>query len=245
MKRIKQHIPNAITCMNLVCGVVGIVFAFQGNLSIAPYLVWAALCFDFLDGFVARMLNIQNKIGKDLDSLADMVTFGVYPGLIMYNLMLKVTCDPTKCTGLISSEFFPYISFLIIIMSAMRLAKFNVDTRQTDSFLGVPTPTNAMFLASLPLIAEKYDFYAQFVYNPQFLLIITLVTSYLLVSEIPLLSFKMKNFKFEGENNFRWLYVISSVILYIIFPYGSIPIIIIWYIVISIIRNFIYKRKTI
>lgn len=127
----------------------------------------------------------------------------------------------------------------------MRLAKFNVDTRQTDGFLGVPTPTNAMFLTSLPLIAEKYDFYGQIIYNPAFLLGVTIVTSYLLVSELPLISFKMKNFKFEGENNFRWLYVISSVIMYILFPYASIPIIIIWYIVLSIIRNIIYAKKTI
>lgn len=245
MQQIKQHIPNAVTCLNLICGAWGIVLAFESEEGLlwAPFLVWAALWFDFLDGFLARMLGVHNRIGKDLDSLADMVTFGVFPALVMYNLMRQVSCDPTVCTGIFSSEYFPYTSFLIIVMSAMRLARFNVDTREIDGFMGVPTPTNAQLITALPLIASKYTFYHDIIMQPKVLLGITVVMSYLLVAEIPLLSLKMKNWRFEKENIYRYVFVVTSLIIYIIWTYATIPIIIGWYILLSLIRNFLYKKQ--
>lgn len=241
IKEIKQHIPNAVTCMNLGCGILGIILAFKGGMIWAPYLVWAALCFDFLDGTLARLLKVHNPIGKDLDSLADMVTFGVLPTIIMFNLMEQVSCHGL-CQDSWTSVLFPYSSFIIAAMSAMRLAKFNVDTRQTDGFIGVPTPTNAQFITALPLLAIKFDYYEAIIMNPYVLLVITLVTSYLLVSELALISLKFKNFKFEGENIYRFLFIGSSVLMYVLFTYRTIPIIIIWYVVISIVRNIQYRK---
>lgn len=241
IQRIKQHIPNAVTCLNLVCGIVGIILAFKGNMIAAPYLVWTALCFDFLDGFLARLLKVHNKIGKDLDSLADMVTFGVFPTIIMFNMMEQVACT-NLCANSWTTILFPYSALLIAVMSAMRLAKFNVDTRQVDGFIGVPTPTNAMFITALPLLAAKFEFYNGLM-TPYVLLAITLVTSYLLVSELPLLSLKFKHFKFEGINVFRYIFIIPSITIYVLFPYATIQIIIVWYVIVSIIYNLTNKGE--
>ena len=156
---IKKHIPNAITCCNLLCGCLAIVQAFEGNLVYSGYLVGLAAIFDFFDGFAARMLKVSSPIGKDLDSLADMVTFGVVPGVIMYKVALfgQQPYVEEATIGLhINDEFWsklaPLFCFVVTIFSAIRLAKFNNDTRQSDSFIGVPTPAVAIFVSSLVLV---------------------------------------------------------------------------------------------
>ena len=166
---IKKHIPNAITCCNLLCGCLAIVQAFEGNLVYAAYLVGAGAIFDFFDGFAARMLKVSSPIGKDLDSLTDMVTFGVVPGVVMYHMIdsafllnngvLEYFADGTSKfllpnELLESKSLIKYTAFIISIFSAIRLAKFNNDTRQTDSFIGVPTPAVAIFVCSLVLISD-------------------------------------------------------------------------------------------
>jgi CDP-diacylglycerol---serine O-phosphatidyltransferase len=168
---IKRNIPNAITCGNLLCGCLAIVCAFNGNLIWASYLVGIAAVLDFLDGFAARMLKVHSEIGKQLDSLADMVTFGVVPGVIMFHLIQYAlvfdvisNADPELLMGAGAISFthwtfIPFIAFLIPVFSALRLAKFNIDTRQSDSFIGVPTPANSILIASFPLIlgVENYS----------------------------------------------------------------------------------------
>lgn len=164
---IKRNIPNFITCLNLFCGCIGIVFAFEGNLVWSAYMIGIAAVLDFLDGFAARLLKVNSEIGKQLDSLADMVTFGVLPGIVMFNLLQQSFYYdlfieywqvplPNKFNDIWydtqRSDYLPYIAFLIPVLSAVRLAKFNLDTRQTDSFIGLPTPANSIFICSIPLV---------------------------------------------------------------------------------------------
>ncbi len=149
-KRVKKHVPNAITCANLFSGCVGIVFAFQGELIIAAYAVLLAAIFDFFDGFASRVLQSFSGIGKELDSLADMVSFGVLPSVILYQLFLQAPQIDQV------SPYLNFIAFLIPVFSALRLAKFNTDTRQAEIFIGLPTPANGMLIGSFPLILDQY-----------------------------------------------------------------------------------------
>jgi CDP-diacylglycerol--serine O-phosphatidyltransferase len=259
---IKKHIPNAITCCNLLCGCLAIVQSFEGNLVYAAYLVGLAAVFDFFDGFAARLLRVASPIGKDLDSLADMVTFGVVPGMVMYKLLqmtlLIEIADGTTVDGWIISpplsadpiaieykkmilpEFIIYLAFLIPIFSAIRLAKFNNDVRQSDSFIGVPTPANAIFICSIPLILEYSNI--KFVLNPYVLIIITIVFSLLLVSEIPLFALKFRNFSWRG-NRIRYSFLALSLILLITLQFVGISLVILLYILMSVITNFYLKRR--
>lgn len=262
---IKKHIPNAITCGNLLCGCLAIVKAFEGNLVWAAYLVGIAAVLDFFDGFAARMLKVSSPIGKDLDSLADMVTFGVVPGVVMFQLIkisLSVlivdgpalngwTVYPPSVVahdGIADSasylSFFEsnvsYIAFLIPIFSAIRLAKFNNDTRQTDSFIGVPTPANAMVICSLPLILAYSDY--TFIANVYFLSVLSVVMSFLLVAELPLFALKFKHFKWQG-NEIRFVFLGLSLVMLITLQFVGIPLIIIMYILLSVINNVFLKKK--
>jgi len=237
---IKKHIPNCITCGNLLCGCLAIVAAFGNNLVWSAYWVGIAAVLDFFDGFVARLLKIGGEMGKQLDSLADMVTFGVVPGIVMFQMIAKtITSDDLN--------YIPYLAFLLIIFSAIRLAKFNIDSRQTSSFIGVPSPANAMLICSFPLInAFQPDFFDYGVLtisqNIYFLLAITLVMSYLMVAELPLFALKFKTFTWK-DNKIRFVFLIISVILLILFQFIAIPFIIFLYIVLSIINNTTTKNE--
>jgi len=225
---IKKHIPNTITCGNLLCGCIALVQAFQGNLVWASYLVGIALVLDFFDGFTARMLKVSSAIGKDLDSLADMVTFGVVPGVLMFTM-----------------EGGGYIYFIITIFSAIRLAKFNNDTRQTNSFIGLPTPANTMIFASLPLIMkfQPDSQFALFIINFNWILpVSTFILCFLLISEIPLFALKFKNFSWES-NKLVYCFLMVSVILLISLKFVAIPLIILLYILVSIVNNIFLKNK--
>ena len=243
MNKIKRNIPNTITCGNLLCGCLAIVQAFNGNLIWAAYLVGIAAVLDFFDGFTARLLHVSSPIGKDLDSLADMVTFGVVPGVVMFQLLkvsiLFITNQPTWL-------YVPYIAFLIPVFSGIRLAKFNNDVRQTESFIGVNTPANSMLICSLPLIIgtgeQSESALAAFILNPYLLIGITIVMSFLLVSELPIFSFKFKSFGWAG-NEIRYVFLIMAIILLFMLRFVAIPLIIILYILMSIINNLITKSK--
>ena len=228
-KRVKKHLPNAITCANLFSGCIGIVFAFQGNLIIAAYAIFLSSIFDFFDGLASRVLNSYSFIGKDLDSLADMVSFGFLPSAILYELYLKAPqidhISPYLC----------YVAFLITVLSALRLAKFNNDTRQSDSFIGLPTPANAIFIASLPLIIQQYEVLARYILNPYILTGLITVMCILLVSEIPLMSLKFKNRDFN-KNIFRYLLLLFSAILILFFKFVAVPVVIFIYITLSLIQ---------
>jgi CDP-diacylglycerol--serine O-phosphatidyltransferase len=243
MNKIRRNIPNAITCGNLLCGCLAIVKAFEGDLMWTAYLVGIAAILDFFDGFTARLLHVSSPIGKDLDSLADMVTFGVVPGVVMFQL-LKVS------TLLVINQpiwlYMPYIAFLIPVFSGIRLAKFNNDVRQAESFIGVNTPANSILICSLPLIIgrdeQSESALASFILNPYLLIGITVVMSFLLVSELPIFSFKFKSFGWAG-NEIRYVFLIMSVILLITLQFVGIPLIIVLYILMSVINNFLTKNK--
>jgi CDP-diacylglycerol---serine O-phosphatidyltransferase len=238
---VKRHIPNFITCCNLICGCIGIVQAFRGNLEVAAYLTGLAAVFDFLDGMLARLLKAYSPIGKELDSLADMVTFGVLPAVVMYQLITlslsqkEGLCLDTLCVVL------PYVAFLLTVFSALRLAIFNVDTRQAESFIGVPTPANAIFMVSLPLIGAYNPFgLEEFILNPWLLIGLTLLFSYLMVAPLPLFSLKMKSLSLE-QNKTRYLFFLLSLVLVVALNYIAIPLIILLYILLSVINNFSTK----
>lgn len=227
----KRHIPNFLTCCNLLCGCLGIVFVLEGRDIPAAYWVWLACLFDFFDGFAARILKVSSTIGKELDSLADVVSFGVLPSLVMY-----------KMIGASSpSAILPFIAFTIAVFSALRLAIFNVDETQHDSFRGLNTPANTLFITSLPLL---YNDVGAWLYETWVLVAITLVFSFLLVSRIEIFALKFKNFSWQ-ENKIRFTFLILSVLLLISLQLVAIPVIIILYIVLSLIDNRLSERKSV
>jgi len=216
----KKHLPNAITCANLLSGCIGIVFAFKGNLETAAYFVIFSGIFDFFDGMVARLLNVKSAIGKDLDSLADMVSFGFLPGVIMFHLL--------KASDY-SSEYLPYLGFIITVFSALRLAKFNNDTRQTEDFIGLNTPMNTLFICSLPFIAHDYP---QIISSSMLLIAIMAITSFLLVSEIKIFSLKFSNLSW-AKNKIKFIFLILSAILIAFLKFAAIPFVLVLYIALS------------
>lgn len=226
----KKHLPNFITCLNLFSGCIGIVYAFEGELVIAGYTILLSAIFDFFDGMTARLLSAYSEIGKELDSLADVVSFGVLPSVIIYQLFLQSPQIDNVSPILNMSAFF------IAIFSALRLAKFNVDIRQSENFIGLPTPANALLIGSLPMIlAQNNWFFTSYILNPFFLFIFSLGMSILLVTEIPLISLKFKSLKLN-DNLFRYILVLSSIVLVVIFKFAAVPIIIIIYILLSLIQ---------
>lgn len=218
---IKKHIPNAITCANLFSGCVGIVFAFKGELQTAAYFVALSGIFDFFDGFAARLLHVKSAIGKELDSLADMVSFGFLPGVVMFQLLK--TSDFT-------SAYLPYLGFILTVFSALRLAKFNIDTRQTEDFIGLNTPMNTLFIVSLPFIQTDYPV---IIGSTLFLLGVTVVNSWLLVSEIKIFSLKFSSTNW-AQNKFKWIFLILSAMLIVALKFVAIPFVLILYISLSV-----------
>jgi len=228
--RVKKHLPNGITCANLFSGCVGIVFAFQGELIVAAYAIFLSAIFDFFDGLASRVLKSFSGIGKDLDSLADIVSFGVLPAVIMYQLFLQAHQIHKV------SPWLDFIAFLIAVFSALRLAKFNVDTRQAESFIGLPTPANAILIASFPIIINSHNpYYTPYLVNPYVLSVFTLVMCFLLVAEIPMMSLKFKNSDFN-ENIYRYLLLLFSAILILFFKFAAVPLVILLYISLSIVQ---------
>lgn len=235
----KKHIPNLLTCGNILFGCIGIIFSFQKNLDYAAYCIGIAAIFDFLDGFVARLLKVSSPIGKELDSLADCVTFGVLPAFMVYHLLILAEGgQPTLLNG-----YLPYTALIIAIFSALRLAKFNVDTRQSDSFIGVPTPANAMLIGSLPLILKYTPHYADIILQPIVLVVVAVVMSLLLVAELPLLALKFKSFAWRG-NEIRFIFLGISVVLLVFFKFLAIPFVILCYIALSVVHNVAFVRTT-
>jgi CDP-diacylglycerol---serine O-phosphatidyltransferase len=200
----------------------------EGRNTPAAYFVWASCVFDFFDGFAARMLNVSSPIGKELDSLADVVSFGVLPSLVMYKLIGSTT----------SHEHLPFIAFAIAAFSALRLAIFNVDTRQSDSFIGLNTPANTLFITSLPLLPPSVG---AWLYQDWLLIAITVIFSLLLVSPIEIFALKFKNFSW-ADNKMRFTFLLFSVLLLAILHVAAIPLIILLYIALSLVDRFILQK---
>ena len=215
MKLVK-HLPNALTCGNLLCGCLGVVFCLENRNVPVAYFVWAAGGFDFFDGFAARWLKVTSPIGKELDSLADMVSFGLLPALVMYKLIEASSSNP----------YLPFIGFLIAICSALRLAIFNVDETQHHSFKGLNTPANTIFITSLSFLSGSIKTFLQ---QDWTLILITSVFSLLLVSRIDMIAFKFKDFSWEG-NKIRFTFLACTVLLLILLGKPALPLIILLYI---------------
>jgi CDP-diacylglycerol--serine O-phosphatidyltransferase len=220
---IKRHIPNALTCANLLSGCIGIVYAFKGHLDVAAYAVLISGIFDFFDGFSARLLDVKSTIGKELDSLADMVSFGFLPGVVMYKLIEQSDY---------SFDGLPYFAFLITIFSALRLAKFNIDTRQTEDFIGLNTPMNTLFIVSLPFIQRDHP---ALIGSTAILVFLTILMSWLLISEIRIFSLKFGTINW-ADNKTKFVFLIISAVLIAFLKFAAIPFVLVLYICTSLIH---------
>lgn len=233
-------IPNVITSLNLLCGCVAIIFAINGGLTAAAVLLLAAAILDFFDGFVARLLKSYSEIGVQLDSLADMVSFGVAPAVMLFYVMLQLLGVGYEPLSVFSVSSILLLSpFLLTMFSALRLAKFNVDTRQTTSFIGLNTPANALFFASTAMLYQQGKL--PFELNPWVLLGVMIVFCFLMISEIPMFSFKFKDFTIK-KYAMVLIFIATSIILLVAMKLLALPIIVLLYILLSIVKMLIYKE---
>ncbi|GAB3509491.1 CDP-diacylglycerol--serine O-phosphatidyltransferase [Spirosoma knui] len=228
MKALLKHLPNAMTCGNLLCGCIGLVMALRGHLEWAAWLIGIAAILDFGDGFVARLVNASGPFGKELDSLADVVTFGVLPATIVFQL-----CWFQELGSL------SYLAFLIAVLSALRLANFNIDTRQSESFIGLPVPANAMLIGAFPLMG-RYQPQFDAIWQNDIALGMMIAFSFMLVSDVPLFALKFKSFGW-AENRIKFSFLLASVLLLVFLQFAAIPLIILLYILVSLIFN---ERKS-
>lgn len=247
----KKYIPNALTLANLFCGCVAVIFAVNNNFVTAALFVFLGIFFDFFDGFFARKFNVQGELGLQLDSLADMVTSGLVPGIIMFKLLglTDSSWGDSHDNKLIESlfqitdsGFLPLLGLSITLASAYRLAKFNIDTEQQSFFKGLPTPANTLLIVSLPLIMEfqNNDFINAIILNKWFLIILTIISCYILNSDIKLFALKFKNYSFK-DNVIRYIFILLCVVLLIVLQFAAIPVIILLYIIMSVLDNLTSK----
>lgn len=233
----KQHIPNILTLLNLLCGCIAIIFAFRDRLELVAFFVVLGILFDFLDGFAARMLRVSSELGLQLDSLADLVTSGVVPGIVMFRLLDMSQNEAWFFDWFnVESELLPFLGFLITLGSGYRLAIFNIDDSQATVFKGLPTPANTLLIISLPLILlyQNNEVLNDCILNPWFLIGLTLLSTFLLNSGIPLFSLKLKGIQFK-DNALPYLSLIGSLVLLLTLKFLAIPVIIIGYVLISLI----------
>jgi CDP-diacylglycerol--serine O-phosphatidyltransferase len=229
--RISRHIPNLLTCGNLFSGCVASVFGLIGDYRMALLFIVLGATFDFFDGMTARLLHVSGPLGKELDSLADDITFGFAPSTIVFSLMWMV--DYPEWLQPVW-DYLPYSAFLIAVFSALRLGKFNIDPRQSSSFIGLPTPANALFWASLA--AGSQDFLVSDSFNVVWLLALVIVMSLLLVAEIPMFSLKFKHLSWR-DNRVSYLFLAVCVPLLFIFKISAFAAIIVWYIALSLVTR--------
>ena len=243
----KKHLPNIITLLNLAAGTIAVIFASQNLLEYAAYFVFAGIMLDFFDGFLARILGVQSELGVQLDSLADMVSSGVAPGIVMFQL-LRNTGSNWNMYDLFSKSsdlnYLPFLGLLITLAAAYRLAKFNIDDYQQHSFIGLPTPALSIFVLSLPLISiyGTNELVMNLVKDPYFLIVTTILGSILMNSKLPLFSLKVTNFSLK-ENLIQYLFVVLSILLMFVLQISSIPIIILMYIVLSVGDNLLGSKN--
>lgn len=240
----RKQIPNIITSLNLLCGCVAIIFAVSGDLISATFFAFAGIFLDFFDGLVARLLHAQSQVGLQLDSLADVVTSGVVPGIVMVQLLSQAfTGANMEITTLFNDSlsqsswihFMPFTGLLIAVASGYRLAKFNVDTSQKTSFIGLPTPANTLLILSIPLILnfQATPALKTFVLDPRFLIALTLLSCVLLNAKLPLFGLKFKTWNFK-DNALRYVFLMVSVLLLAFVKFMAIPIVIFLYILVSL-----------
>ena len=228
---ITRHITNTVTCCNLFCGCIASIMGFQAKYEMAILFIILGAVFDFFDGMLARLFHVSGPLGKELDSLADDITFGFAPSVIVYSLFKEVQYPDILAPF---TDYIPYTAFIIAVFSALRLGKFNIDTRQSTSFIGMPTPANALFWGSL--VVGGHDFLVSESFNAIYLLILVLIMSYLLVAEIPMFSLKFKNLTWS-DNKISYIFLLVCIPLLIFLQISGFAAIILWYIFLSAITK--------
>ena len=230
-----KHVPNLFTLANLFCGCLATVFLFENNINVnaVTLIICLGIFFDLLDGFLARKLNVQSKLGLELDSLADLITSGLVPGIIIFRLFKNSSAVELS---FISTELIAYLAFFITMASAYRLANFNIKDSPKNYFIGLPVPANTIMILSLLLISElsTNSFVVELIINKYFLISLVIISSFLMNSNLKFVSFKFNNYLFNKENNSRYFLILSSIILLVLLGYISIPLIFLIYFVISI-----------
>ena len=221
----KKHIPNMITCLNLISGCIATYYAFESDFGMALLFIVIGAVFDFFDGMVARLLHVSSPIGKELDSLADDITFGFAPSAIVFSFL---------CSFHIHFPLIPFVAFVMAAFSALRLAKFNLDERQAMGFIGLPTPANALFWGSL--IVGGGDWISSLPYAVWMILAMVLFSSYLLVAEIPMFALKFKTWGWKG-NEIKYVFLATCFPLLIVMGVSGLAAIIAWYVVLSVVNN--------
>jgi CDP-diacylglycerol--serine O-phosphatidyltransferase len=225
MFKAKKHIPNTITCLNLISGCIATYYAFESDFGMALLFIVIGAVFDFFDGMVARLLHVSSPIGKELDSLADDITFGFAPSAIVFSFL---------CSFHIHFPLIPFVAFVMAAFSALRLAKFNLDERQAMGFIGLPTPANALFWGSL--IVGGGDWISSLPYAVWMILAMVLFSSYLLVAEIPMFALKFKTWGWKG-NEIKYVFLATCIPLLIVMGVSGLAAIIAWYVVLSVVNN--------
>ena len=228
---ITRHIPNFVTACNLFSGCIAAVMAFQANYETAILFIILGATFDFFDGMLARLFHVSGPLGKELDSLADDITFGFAPSVIVFSLFKEVQY-PAFMQSM--TDIFPYTAFIIAVFSALRLGKFNIDPRQSSSFIGLPTPANALFWGSL--VVGGHSFLISDAFNALYLFVLVLLMSYLLVAELPMFSLKFKNLSWK-DNKISYIFLLVCIPLLVIFRISGFAAIILWYILLSLLTK--------
>lgn len=234
---ITRQIPNTVTCCNLFSGCIASYMAFQGNYTLATLFIIIGAVFDFFDGMLARLLHVSGPMGKELDSLADDITFGFAPATVVFSLFHEVYYPdfllPLK-------DILPFAAYLIAVFSALRLGKFNIDPRQSSSFIGLPTPANALFWSSLTVGA--HSFLTSTSFNALYLLVLVCIMSYLLIAELPMFSLKFKNLSW-ADNKVTYLFLVVCIPLLAVWQLSGFAAIIGWYIILSVILSLTCKKN--
>ena len=227
-----KHIPNSITCCNLLSGCISVVLSCNGMMTAAGVMIFIAAVFDFFDGFAARLLKAYSPLGAELDSLSDVVSFGVAPSFIMYHYLSQQSTVNALWLEIAGFDVLPFAAISLAVFSALRLAKFNIDDRQTTSFIGLPTPAMGLFVASLSftLMNESLAFMGGLITNPYFLLAVIAIFSFLMVSDIPFFSLKIKNLRFR-ENIRIYILAIFALVAFIFLGFAAIPFVILFYVI--------------
>lgn len=239
---IKRHIPNIITLLNLFCGCIAVYFVLHNHIYIGCVFAIAGIIFDFFDGFAARILKVQSELGLQLDSMADLITSGMFPGALMFYLIQHSNeVAPFLPSALPTYDFIdwlPLFGFFITVGAGYRLAKFNIDTRQTTSFIGLPTPANTLLIISLVLISleGEYPFLLALTKNSWFLILFTLFSVYLMNMKLSLMALKFKNFGWK-ENILKYIFIITTFVLLIAFKYEGLLFSILLYVVLSVFKS--------
>ena len=233
----KKHIPNTITCLNLISGCIATYWAFQGNYEQALLFIIIGAVFDFFDGMVARLLHVSSPIGKELDSLADDITFGFAPSAIVFSFLKGMEAEADSSLFTLHSSL-PFLAFIMAAFSALRLAKFNLDERQALGFIGLPTPANALFWGSL--VVGLGDSIASLPYAEFIILVGVFISSWLLVSEIPMFALKFKTWGWKG-NEIKYIFLITCIPLLLLLEVSGLAAIIAWYVILSVANSYLSK----